>query len=888
MPSLSVRVESSSLEVAQHIARGLSDLALAITPAQGDSVQYGLLYRSAPPPADLTRLLERLRPFRLRAQHAPDLDVDILLRVGVPELRNLSKWKIRLRTDSGPLTAELAEAFRALGFNVNVPADQPPFVAKATMQYGGAPDAVRALIGWTARCLGCEPCDQSKAWDDSDSDVYLDLPAPERTELPLRERVALTVRTDTPEAFAAIAPLLRGAGFTRISLATLAIGDETRLQLHLGALQRAGAHLEIADITRAMDEAGKTLGVDWSLYPMEIADPSGSPEGDVTIDLPIAALRSGQLRPWSRMHPGRYVAIIYNDDRQAARELAGKLEELGFRAQCRRLSAITEGFVLRCGRRVPESLRELVGAQIDASMIGMGAAEYGLSCPIADGEKIEIELPARAHRDGKLREELTRASRYAVKITAPSREVGQKLVDALRPWGFRSMTLEVDTDDDPPQLTYGGARPEMLDRIETTVGAMFGPVEFGRDKAWPMSDNDIYVRLPSTLTLPAAGPPTDAHPSLEKSRFRPAPARSAPVRGKLIEVSDAELRIADQVLQRRPGTRHSSRALSPERFRGFCVDGEVARTLYFLAMASRGRYPAALEGPTAASKTWSIMYLASLLGVPVHRLNLSAQSDVSELVGRFVPDTERAGAFRWQHGPAPLAMTEGGWLVVDEADLAPTEILERCNPILETPDPQLDLSEYDGRLIADVDRDFRVLATWNGVSYAGRQELSPAFLDRFKTRVCSPPTEEDYRLLGECLVHGSQPQVEVAGARYQGGCEAPLLPELAGLVHNFDRFLAAFARFQSGLARMADRHELRSRGRIAFTRRAFVDALKVMRDQLISDGEARPNQKTVMQAAWQALSLCHLERLDPNAERDKAITLLGACGIGPDAWELPQ
>jgi hypothetical protein len=137
-------------------------------------------------------------------------------------------------------------------------------------------------------------------------------------------------------------------------------------------------------------------------------------------------------------------------------------------------------------------------------------------------------------------------------------------------------------------------------------------------------------------------------------------------------------------------------------------------------------------------------------------------------------------------------------------------------------------------------------------------------------------------------VRGSQPQLDVAGARYQGGCEAPLLPELATMVPDFDRFLVAFARFQAGLARMAEQGELRSRGRIAFTRRAFVDALKVMRDQLISAGEARPSQKIVMRAAWQALSLCHIERLDPNGERDKAITLLRACGISADAWELPQ
>jgi midasin (ATPase involved in ribosome maturation) len=125
-------------------------------------------------------------------------------------------------------------------------------------------------------------------------------------------------------------------------------------------------------------------------------------------------------------------------------------------------------------------------------------------------------------------------------------------------------------------------------------------------------------------------------------------------------------------------------------------------------------------------------------------------------------------------------MLEGAWLVKDEANLAPSEILERCNTMLETPDPTLTLTEYDGRLIIGAHPQFRVLATWNGLGYAGRQELSPAFLDRFKTRVCSSPSEADYRALGECLVHGSQPEVVISGIRYRGGADQPLLPDLPG------------------------------------------------------------------------------------------------------------
>jgi hypothetical protein len=321
-------------------------------------------------------------------------------------------------------------------------------------------------------------------------------------------------------------------------------------------------------------------------------------------------------------------------------------------------------------------------------------------------------------------------------------------------------------------------------------------------------------------------------------------------------------------------------------FRGFCIDQQVAESLHFLALSLQGGYPAALEGATAVSKTHAIHYLAAHLGVGVYRQNLSSQTDVSDLLGRFVPDTERAGAFRFQTGPAPLAMTEGAWLVLDEADLAPADVIEGAvNPLLETPDPRLVLSQFDGRVIR-AEPGFRVLATWNGGSYAGRQELSPAFLDRFKIHVCAPPTEADYLALAQCLVHGRQPEVVIDGTRYGGDTNAPALPELAALLPDCDRFLQALARFQAGISRMAAAGELRaSGGPVAYTRRAFVDLLGTLRTLLLAADSRRPSHEAAIRAAWQALSLCHLDRL-PWEQRAKAEALLELCGIGQDAWEL--
>jgi hypothetical protein len=181
-----------------------------------------------------------------------------------------------------------------------------------------------------------------------------------------------------------------------------------------------------------------------------------------------------------------------------------------------------------------------------------------------------------------------------------------------------------------------------------------------------------------------------------------------------------------------------------------------------------------------------------------------------------------------------------------------------------------------------------VQATWNNASYAGRQELSPAFLDRWKIKSCGTPSEADYRALCECLVHGSQPGVVVNGARYAGGASKPAFPELKQLVPELDRFLTTLARFHAAISSMAEGGELRSRGRAAYTRRALVDTLREMRTHLLADRGRSPGRDAAVRAAWQALMLNYLFRLDTQGEREKAETLLGTCGIGPTSWELPD
>ena len=196
---------------------------------------------------------------------------------------------------------------------------------------------------------------------------------------------------------------------------------------------------------------------------------------------------------------------------------------------------------------------------------------------------------------------------------------------------------------------------------------------------------------------------------------------------------------------------------SKERFRYFTLDENTLQTVYRVASAYGRRSPLFLEGDTAVSKTSSIEFFASEIGAEVRRINLSGQTDTSELIGKFVPndgstriaferhvrgwnsdieedretaleklkgksqdilkqafaekriltkdenvEVARLEGFNisdtqwiWQDGILPQAMKKGQILILDEATLAEPQILERINSALENP-PSVVLTENGG------------------------------------------------------------------------------------------------------------------------------------------------------------------------------------------------
>lgn len=89
------------------------------------------------------------------------------------------------------------------------------------------------------------------------------------------------------------------------------------------------------------------------------------------------------------------------------------------------------------------------------------------------------------------------------------------------------------------------------------------------------------------------------------------------------------------------------------------------------------KYPILLQGPTSSGKTSLVAYLAAQTGHHFVRINNHEQTDLQEYLGTYISDEQ--GRLVFQEGLLVQAVRHGHWVVLDELNLAPTEVLEALN-----------------------------------------------------------------------------------------------------------------------------------------------------------------------------------------------------------------
>jgi midasin len=168
--------------------------------------------------------------------------------------------------------------------------------------------------------------------------------------------------------------------------------------------------------------------------------------------------------------------------------------------------------------------------------------------------------------------------------------------------------------------------------------------------------------------------------------------------------------------------------LAPEQRPHYIVTPFVEGNLLNLARAtSMKRFPILLQGPTSSGKTSMVEHLAKVSGHHFVRINNHEHTDLQEYLGFYASNDD--GKLQYKEGVLVRALREGHWLVLDELNLAPTDVLEALNRLL---DDNRELLVPESQEVIRPHPNFMLFATQNPAgAYGGRKRLSKAFRNRF-------------------------------------------------------------------------------------------------------------------------------------------------------------
>ncbi|KAL6122770.1 hypothetical protein NUSPORA_00027 [Nucleospora cyclopteri] len=170
----------------------------------------------------------------------------------------------------------------------------------------------------------------------------------------------------------------------------------------------------------------------------------------------------------------------------------------------------------------------------------------------------------------------------------------------------------------------------------------------------------------------------------------------------------------------------------------FVVTSKIKVLLKDLKLAVEFNLPVLLQGNTSTGKTSLIKALSTIYNQKVIRINNHEGTETSDFIGRY---TGNNSEFYFKKGPLVNAMLNGDWVILDELNLAPSDVLESLNRLLDD-NNEVFIPETDE--IIKPHKNFRLFATQN-ISYIGRKGLAKSFRNRFVEILVPDKTDQEVK-----------------------------------------------------------------------------------------------------------------------------------------------
>ena len=165
-----------------------------------------------------------------------------------------------------------------------------------------------------------------------------------------------------------------------------------------------------------------------------------------------------------------------------------------------------------------------------------------------------------------------------------------------------------------------------------------------------------------------------------------------------------------------------------------CVTASVRENMARIFASICTNSPLLLEGAPGIGKTAVINQVARLFGTDLERINCSSNTSVEHLYGSLMPMyVNNRRVFKWREGKLLKALKSQKWILLDEINLLPTQVLESLVPLLNG-SAEADGFSVPGKLDSKpiAVRGTRIFATMNPATEGGgRAKLSRSIKNTF-------------------------------------------------------------------------------------------------------------------------------------------------------------